>query len=235
MIRSYADDEANTESTTTLRLHVGMGSSGSKDEGRIHWHAETGRLIEYAATDASESTIPWIRVTEPDGQTRTFVADGVNPDRPPAAMRRMDCLGCHSRPAHPFAPSAERVVDRAIADGQLDRSLPYVRREAVRALTASHAEDDVATSLRAFYATAPSDRARSTDGRNSVERTIRTAQALYRQHVFPSMHVTWGTYANQLGHTDAPGCFRCHDDSHKTADGGVIRQDCTLCHAMEQQ
>jgi nitrate/TMAO reductase-like tetraheme cytochrome c subunit len=234
VIRSYADDETNSESTTTLRVHVGMGPSPSPDEGRVHWHAAPGRVIEYAVTDVSESTIPWVRVTEPDGRTRIFAANGVNPNTPPAPTRRLDCLGCHSRPAHRFAPSAERAVDRAIAEGQFDRSLPYVRRETVRALTASHAEDDVAKSLRAFYATAANNRARSTDGTDSVERTIRAAQALYRQHVFPSMHVTWGTYVNQLGHTDAPGCFRCHDDAHKAADGRVIRQDCTLCHAMEQ-
>ncbi len=47
------------------------------------------------------------------------------------------------------------------------------------------------------------------------------------------MRVTWGTHINNLGHTDSPGCFRCHDDNHKTADGEVIRQDCDLCHTIE--
>jgi hypothetical protein len=51
--------------------------------------------------------------------------------------------------------------------------------------------------------------------------------------VFPLMRVTWGTYPNQLGHIDTPGCFRCHDDSHKTKDGKAISQDCELCHAIE--
>jgi hypothetical protein len=32
---------------------------------------------------------------------------------------------------------------------------------------------------------------------------------------------------------DAPGCFRCHDDNHKTKDGKVIKQDCDLCHQIE--
>jgi hypothetical protein len=51
--------------------------------------------------------------------------------------------------------------------------------------------------------------------------------------VFPQMNVTWGTYPNHIGHMDAPGCFRCHDDLHKTKDGRVIKQDCTLCHTFE--
>lgn len=204
VISSFADDEANTESKTTLRLHIGMEPSPSKDEGRIHWHADSGRTIEYVATDASENTIPWVRVTERDGRSRVFVADGTSTSAVPGSPRRMDCLGCHNRPAHPFAASAERVVDQALADGRLDRSVPYVRRDTVVALKASHPP------------------------------ASGTALELHREHVFPAMRVTWGTYASQLGHTDAPGCFRCHDDGHKATDGSMIRQDCTLCHAIEQ-
>jgi hypothetical protein len=253
VVRSYADDEANSESTTTLRLHIGMGppasktrAAATKDDPGVHWHADPDRVIEYAATDATEGTIPWVRVTERDGRPRTFVAEGANANAPPASPRRMDCLGCHSRPAHPFAPSAERVVDGAIADGRLDRSLPYVRRETVRALTLSHpaaaagaaqasarqAADDIGQALRGFYAAKYPALTASRDDR--IERAVRAAQELYQQHVFPAMRVTWGTYVSQLGHTDAPGCFRCHDDGHKAADGRVIRQECTLCHAMEQ-
>jgi hypothetical protein len=51
--------------------------------------------------------------------------------------------------------------------------------------------------------------------------------------VFPELKVTWGTYPNDLGHTDSPGCFRCHDGSHATADGKkTIGQDCASCHEV---
>jgi hypothetical protein len=33
---------------------------------------------------------------------------------------------------------------------------------------------------------------------------------------------------------DSPGCFRCHDDEHKSADGGVISQSCELCHTAPE-
>jgi hypothetical protein len=46
------------------------------------------------------------------------------------------------------------------------------------------------------------------------------------------MNVTWGTYPNNIGHNFFPGCFRCHDENHKTKDGSVIKQDCESCHAM---
>ena len=58
-------------------------------------------------------------------------------------------------------------------------------------------------------------------------------QHLYGRSVFPSMKVTFGTYADNLGHNDFPGCFRCHDDSHKAKDGTTISQDCEVCHAVE--
>ena len=55
--------------------------------------------------------------------------------------------------------------------------------------------------------------------------------AIYNRNVFPDLKVTWGTYPNNLGHTDFPGCFRCHDGSHSTADRKMaIPQDCNTCH-----
>jgi hypothetical protein len=55
--------------------------------------------------------------------------------------------------------------------------------------------------------------------------------AIYNRNVFPDLKVTWGTYPNNLGHTDFPGCFRCHDGSHSTSDQKLtITQDCSTCH-----
>ena len=54
----------------------------------------------------------------------------------------------------------------------------------------------------------------------------------YGSNVFPGMKVDWGTYPNHLGHTDFPGCFRCHDDLHTTAEGETISQDCFTCHTL---
>jgi hypothetical protein len=51
--------------------------------------------------------------------------------------------------------------------------------------------------------------------------------------VFPEMNVRFGTYASNIGHIDFPGCFRCHDDNHKSKDGKKIGQECDTCHAIE--
>jgi hypothetical protein len=55
---------------------------------------------------------------------------------------------------------------------------------------------------------------------------------LYSQNVFPYMKVTWGTHPNHLGHTNYPGCFRCHDGGHAAKDGTSITQDCAACHNL---
>jgi len=47
------------------------------------------------------------------------------------------------------------------------------------------------------------------------------------------MNVTWGSYPNNIGHTDYPGCFRCHDQEHTTTNGErTIGQDCSACHSL---
>jgi len=119
-----------------------------------------------------------------------------------------------------------------MAQGRIPRELAFARREAVAAISAEYADrtaalDGIARRLREFYG-----RHDGTDPR-LLQRAVAGAQDAWSRNVFPAMHVTWGTYPNQLGHLDAPGCFRCHDDQHKASDGTVIRQDCELCHAFE--
>ena len=56
--------------------------------------------------------------------------------------------------------------------------------------------------------------------------------AIHARYVFPTMKLTWGSHPNNVGHRDFPGCFRCHDDKHRSADGRVVTQDCESCHAV---
>jgi hypothetical protein len=164
------------------------------------------------------------------GNTREYFAKGVT--RVPAGrLQRMDCLDCHNRPAHTFAPSATRAVDEAIAEGLIPKELPYVRREAVAAVSATYpdantAMTDIASRLRAFYRTRPAADAAL------VDRAVTGARNVWSGNVFPGMKVTWGTYPSHVGHVDSPGCFRCHDEEHTAKDGKTIGQDCETCHAI---
>jgi hypothetical protein len=217
VIREYAEDEPNTETVTTLDVF------GSK----IHWHARPDVQIDYAVSPADPAVVTYVRAVQ---AATEYLGPGVTA-APASGLRRMDCLDCHSRPAHAFSATAERAVDQAIASGQISRALPFVRREAVAALRAEYDSEAVALAeierrLKAFYA------ARGPALAPDVSRAVDATQRLYRTNVFPRMKVTWGTYLPQNSHVDAPGCFRCHDDEHKATSGKIISQDCELCHKV---
>jgi hypothetical protein len=219
VIKTYDNDEASTESATTLDMLTGAA----------HWHARPDVRVEYIS-DPTREQIGYVRVLAPDGQLTEYLTPELTA-RPAGALRRMDCLDCHSRPAHTMSMSAEQAVDRAIAAGDLARTLPYVRREAVAALAADYVGADAAANgirdrLTRFYAGLGG--VPSTD----LAAAIGAVNRLYRTNVFPEMRITWGTYKSHLGHVEMSGCFRCHNDTTKAADGRVIRQECELCHRM---
>jgi hypothetical protein len=142
----------------------------------------------------------------------------------------MDCIDCHNTVGHPISPTPERAVDQAIADGLLSRQLPYVRREAVKLVSAPYSSQDEAAQaidrgLRAFY-----DSQGAKADQQAVARSSTALQELYRRNVFPVMKVTWGSYPTNRGHMTSTGCFRCHDDSHTAKDGSAISADCEYCH-----
>jgi hypothetical protein len=224
VVRDYADDEAGTETVTTLQMHVGSAEPARG----IHWHI--AQQIEYIATDRERQTIPWVKFTDRDGNVKEYAAEGVTPDQLAKGERRsMDCMDCHNRPAHTFEPSPERAIDIAIADGRLPRTLPFTRREAVAALKDEYASgEDAKRGIEARLRKAFAEHTNAP----ALSHTVSVVQDIYGRNVFPAMKVKWGTYPNNIGHTFFNGCFRCHDDNHKAKDGTVIKQDCESCHAM---
>ena len=66
---------------------------------------------------------------------------------------------------------------------------------------------------------------------------IDEVQRLYQANFFPEMKADWRAYPNNIGHKEWPGCFRCHDGLHKTADGKTKIQasDCNSCHVILAQ
>jgi hypothetical protein len=152
-------------------------------------------------------------------------------------LRTMDCVDCHNRPSHRFAQTRERAVDTALQLGGIPSNLPYIRREAVQALRASYPDHETAARgikahLEEFYQKNHPDLVRAGDGR--IAQAVAGVQRVYVLNVFPKMNVTFGTHPNHIGHgDDGGGCFRCHDEEHKTKDGRAIGQDCELCHKMQ--
>ena len=232
----YASDEKNTETVTTLQVHVGGGSERLGIAQGIHWHMNVANVVEYITTDDKRQVIPYVRLRDRFGNVREYTAEGVTPDQlAKGERRRMDCMDCHNRPSHQIAASAEKAVDGALAIGTIPRTLPWVRRQAVQLLKASYPSQQAAdvaieSGLRTFYRNGYNTLYMGR--RQEIERAVQDVRTIYNRNVFPDMNVTFGTYPNNVGHIDFPGCFRCHDDNHKSKDGKTIRQDCELCHAI---
>jgi hypothetical protein len=146
----------------------------------------------------------------------------------------MDCVDCHNRPTHVYR-RPEQEVDEALLAGGIDRSLPYIRREALQALQAPYdspaaAGAGIEAALLEFYGAEYPDLAAG-----SRERVLAAAQALsaaWARNVFPSMSIGWNTYPDHIGHEQSPGCFRCHNEDHATTEGKAISQDCEMCHTV---
>ena len=93
------------------------------------------------------------------------------------------------------------------------------------------AAEEISRALNDFYRSKYPD---LFNGRQAeVEKAIRGVQEVWRRNVFPDMNVGFGTYRNNIGHVDFPGCFRCHDDNHTSKDRKTIGQDCDLCHRIQ--
>jgi hypothetical protein len=240
VITHFENDEANTELQTVLLLRVG-GIEGRTSHG-IHWHVDPENRIRYRS-DESRMNIYEVELALPDGTVKTFHppgADDANGDLSEGVWRTMDCVDCHNRPTHIYH-MPEPAIDQAIQQGLIDRSLPYVRREGLRVLKESYESHDeaseaIAAHLASFYETEYPEIAVSQQ--EAIEEAVEEIGEIYSTNVFPVMNVEWGTYADHIGHVDFPGCFRCHDDEHATADGERISQDCDTCHtllAMEEE
>ena len=235
IITRHDDDEESTEKKTALLLKIG-GGDATRASG-IHWHVAPGVEVRYLG-DPKREKIGTVELKLPDGTTRTYRSEaGPSKPGPDAVYRVMDCVDCHNRPTHIYR-SAEDEVDQALDEGRIDRSLPFARRESLAALKAangSHAEAAAAIRRAILDSYEKLDPNGFAARRPAVEAAAAEVGRLYAYDVWPGMNITWGTYPTFLGHDAAPGCWRCHDDSHVAQGGRTIPQDCDLCHTLLAQ
>lgn len=225
----YAEDEQNTRTETVLLMLVG----GNRISGIHGAHFGPGVRIRFAAGDPARQTIPRVEYeNQATGAHRAFISGDPTSSAKDPAYFEMECVDCHNRPTHTF-DLPERAVDKALALGEVPVSLPFIKKKSVELLKVSYATSgDAATKLPAglvtFYQQNYPDlyAQRSAD----IAQAGRSVLAIYNRNVFPELKVSWGTYPNNLGHTDFPGCFRCHDGAHTASDGTAISQDCNSCH-----
>lgn len=226
----YADDETTTASKTVLLLKVGGVREGGKGHG-IHWHVDPRHQVRFQS-DASRKKIYDVEVTQAGSETRIYKADEKAPEGTKLEWRTMDCIDCHNRPTHEYR-MPEREIDDALTGGLIDRSLPFIKREGLRIIKQAYASQEAAkTGIRealvSFYREQfPEVAAKEGE---KIDKTALALWDLYRVNVWPEMKIEWGSYPSNIGHE--PGCFRCHNNEHKTDDDKKIGKKCTTCHEV---
>jgi hypothetical protein len=226
----FLDDKTNTPYAVRMILKVGGGDPTHGPVGGIHWHMSIADKVEYIATDEGRQKIPWVRLTDSQGSVTVFRQKDFTNDINGYEIRRMDCVDCHNRPAHRYN-SPDDAVNLALSLGQIDRSLPWIKTNAVYSLTRAYktdaeAQSGIATYLANHYADGP-----------SLRQAIPAVQKIYSDNFFPEMRENWSVYPDNIGHRNWPGCFRCHDGKHTTDDGKRIikANDCNACHTILAQ
>jgi hypothetical protein len=236
----FMKDEENTRWFYNLLIKIGGGSPELGHTSGIHWHMNIANKIEYLPADESREVIPWVRSTNANGEVTVYssepgLMDGAAID--PTKIRVMDCIDCHNRPTHIYyAPNI--ALNRAINFGWIDAGLPSIKATAVEALTAEYPSKDAAlaaidSTIRDFYATNYPDL--STQKSQQIDEAVKRVQDIYLKNNFPHMKASWRTYPDHIGHFLSPGCYRCHDGLHQSADGKVITNDCNTCHLIIEQ
>jgi hypothetical protein len=228
ILPKYADDEANTRTETVLLMKIGGGNHGIGIHGT---HLGPGVTIRYRHTDEARQDIPWVEYESPAGKT-VYAVKGVKVEGLP--LREMDCMDCHNRPTHTYE-MPDRGLDNAMSAGQISASLPFAKKKALEIIKANYASrEEAARQIPAAFEKYYQDQypAIWASRRSEVTASALQVLALWNRNVFPAMKVTWGSYPNNLGHMDFPGCFRCHDGNHAAAGDRSITQDCNACHNL---
>ncbi len=233
VIPHYADDQTNSLSKTVLLMHIGGGDG----QGGIHGaHVGPGITIRYGS-DASRQKMDWVEYSNAQtGKKTLFVSEKTNPKTVSTASGRvMDCIDCHNQPTHIFHLPGD-AMDEALASGAIPPSLPFVKKEGLALLQAQYTSQEeaaqkITSGLEKYYS--ENYPQVLSQRRAEVSQAVKGLVAVYQQNVFPKMKVNWGTYPNNLGHMNFPGCFRCHGALHEASDASkMIPQDCNVCHNL---
>jgi hypothetical protein len=233
----YGSDEKNTPRQIRLLIKTGGGDPSTGSPSGIHWHMNISNEITYIATDEQHQVIPYIRTKDMQGRITEYGLKSAPLSKEQIekmARRRMDCVDCHNRPTHIYVPP-DQAVDQSLLTGRLDTSLPFLKLQAVQALTNPYpnteaAMEGIATDLHKFYLTKYPDLDKTKQG--EIRNSIAEVQRIYKSTTFPEMKLDWKTHPNNIGHFYFNGCFRCHDGQHVSADGRMIRKECDICHVV---
>lgn len=222
-----------------IRMLIRVGQQGTQGRG-IHAHMNLNNEVYYAHTDERRQVIPWVKKIDKDGNETIYTSPDspyTEENPPPGKIRKMDCMDCHTRPAHHFKAPFE-LVNRALWEGRIDADIPSIKARATEALSGEYssqeqAEKSIRETLTTFYQ--KTYNTAYPEHREKVAKATNEIISIYQKNFFPEMKARWDAYPDNIGHLISPGCFRCHDGEHRSPQGDVISRDCTICHTIIEQ
>jgi hypothetical protein len=221
-------------------VKVGSGDTGLLGGAGIHYHMQVAQKVEFIARDPQRQDIAWLRVTDRDGASREFSNEG-DPlsaeERESLPIREMQCIDCHSRPAHGFRSPIDSV-NRALSARKLPSDIPNLKEASVRALDGGYETTDeamlgIGAALESYYQEEDPDVLE--DQSEELAEAADALRVIYQRTIFPEMKADWRAHPDNAGHRDSPGCFRCHNDEMVDSDGEPLFADCVKCHAILAQ
>jgi mono/diheme cytochrome c family protein len=175
-------------------------------------------------------------VVEDDGTITEYVdiESGINPDTiDPEDLVEMDCITCHNRITH-LVLTPEDTVDQLLDRGLISPSIPEIRRLAIdvygRPYNSVQEGLNGLAGIAGYYETYYPDY--YAENSAEVAEAIAQLQDAYQASVYPEQNSDWNTHANNIGHKDFPGCFRCHDGKHLNDQDEAVRLECNVCHSI---
>ncbi len=227
----YEPDSSSTPRYTTLNVKIDAGTEGH--EPGAHWHVNEHNKVTY--TSVNDERRQMISVTKHFSDS-THVYHN---KRLPASARHeneriMDCIDCHNRATHIYKDH-EDAVNEQIYKGNISRSLPFIKREAMTAIRPMYNSDEEARQqidvyLKNYYKRNFPDVLIQQS--SAIDSAVAVLQDIYTTYIHPHMHIEWGTYPSHIGHKRNLGCFRCHTPDMVDDQGRAIQHDCTMCHSI---
>jgi len=239
--KHYLADEENTEWDVSLLMKTSPPHRALGQTEGIHWHINPNVKIEYATLTKKRDTIVWVKYTNLENDEETIFEDENYPvtqaQLDTLEFRQMDCLDCHNRPSHDYK-SPRHYFDNAITAGKISKDLPDIKIAAMEILRQEYPTKDSAFQaidggIKEYFEFMYEDIYDTNMA--AIESSIAVVQSQYALNAFPEMNVKWKDYPNHLGHLESNGCYRCHNDTFKSAGGSFISRDCTLCHSIMSQ
>ncbi len=236
----YGYDENNSLNQTRMLIKVGGGNPETGQATGIHWHMNLGNEVTYGYSDEKRQDVTWVQMKNQKGEITQYTPIGstvTSQQVEKSAKRKMDCIDCHNRPTHVYL-SPNEALDDSFTAKRIDVSLPFVKARASETLSKPYVTSDealktIASDLDSYYKTSHTEIYSSK--RNAINSAIVEVQRIYSTYFFPEMKTDWRAHANNIGHFNAQGCFRCHNGNFASLEGKKIRNDCNICHTTLDQ